>query len=335
VSLEPARSARRALPVAIALTAGGCAWNLPQSSLVAHSDYARAILHVYAIIVWVAVGIATLVAAILIWVLLRYRGGVGAPLPRQIRGHSALEIAWTIAPAIVLLVIAVPTIEVVFRTQAPAPPGALEVVVHARQWWWDFEYPSLGVTTANEPHLPLGRPVTLRLEGDDVIHSFWVPGLGGKRDVVPGRTNVITFTPDTPGEYPGQCAEFCGTSHANMGMRVFVDPPDAFARWVAGQRSAPVEPAGDEAAQGKTVFARNACVGCHTIRGVSGGVLGPDLTHFGSRTTLAGGLLANTAANVAAWVRDPGALKPGAKMPNLGLSEADARALAQYLVGLK
>jgi cytochrome c oxidase subunit 2 len=182
--------------------------------------------------------------------------------------------------------------------------------------------------------VPVGRPIALTLDGPDVIHSFWVPHLGGKRDVVPGRLNRLTFTADAPGEYRGQCAEFCGLSHANMGMRVIVDPPEVFAQWVAAQQATPAEPAG-LAAEGKAIFLRSACVGCHTIRGVSTGALGPDLTTFGSRRTLAAGMLPNTVDTVAAWLKDPPALKPGSKMPALALSDAQALALATYLLSLK
>jgi len=317
-----------------ALPLGGCAWDGPMSTLVARSDLNVAILHLYAIIAWLCAGIAAVVFAVLAWVLYRYRARHGA-VPSQARGHGALEIAWTIAPALVLLVIAIPTIQVVFRTQSQAVPrGSLEVTVRAWQWWWEFDYPALGLVTANELHLPAGRTVVLTLDGPDVIHSFWVPQLGGKRDVVPGRANRITLTPSAPGEYWGQCAEFCGASHANMRMRVFVDTPEAFDRWVAAQQAAPAEPSGD-AAQGKDLFTKSACVGCHTIRGVSTGALAPDLTHFASRTTMGAGLWPNTTDNVARWVKDPPALKPGAKMPDLGLSDEQTRAIAAYLESLK
>jgi cytochrome c oxidase subunit 2 len=304
------------------------------STVAGRSDLARDILHVYGIITWVTAGIALVVGAALAWVLLRFRERPGAPLPPQTRGHTLLEIAWTVAPAFILLAIAIPTIQVIFRTQAAPSPKALEVLVRGRQWWWEFRYPTLDLATANELHLPAGRPVVLKLEGPDVIHSFWVPQLGGKRDVIPGRLNQITLTPDAPGEYWGQCAEFCGASHANMLMRVLVEAPETFERWVAAQRATPAEPAGP-AAEGKAIFARSACVGCHTIRGVSAGVLGPDLTTFGSRRTLGAGILPNTPENVAAWVRNPVAFKPGVKMPALGLSEAEARAVAAYLESLK
>jgi cytochrome c oxidase subunit 2 len=230
----------------------------------------------------------------------------------------------------------VPTLDVTFRSQSQAKPrDALEVVVRGYQWWWEFAYPSLGVVTANELHLPAGRPIVFTLEGPDVIHSFWVPRLGGKRDVVPGRGNTLTLTADVPGELWGQCAEFCGASHANMGLRVTVVSAADFDRWIAAQRAAAVEPSGGDALAGKTLFAQSACVGCHTVRGVSASTLGPDLTHFGSRRTLGAGMFPNTPERVAAWVRDAPALKPGVKMPPFPLSDAQARALAAYLASLK
>ena len=320
--------------LAVALGLGGCARDGPMTTLIPRSDFARSILHVYGIITWVAVAIALIVAVVLAWVLVRFRARVDAPLPPQTRGHTALEIGWTIAPALVLLAIAVPTIQVIFRTQAAPLRTALQITVVAHQWWWEFRYPALEVVTANELHVPAGQPVALTLDGPDVIHSFWVPQLGGKRDVVPGRLNRLAFTADAPGEYRGQCAEFCGLSHANMGMRVVVDEPAAFERWVGAQRAAPAEPTG-LAAEGKAIYARSACVGCHTIRGVSTGALGPDLTTFGSRRTLAAGMFPSTVETVAAWLRNPTALKPGSKMPALGLTDDQARAVAAYLVSLK
>jgi len=323
----------RALIVVLLL--GGCAWDGPMSTVVARSDLARSILSVYGIITWASAIIGVLVFVVLGWILLRFRDRPGGPLPRQIHGHALLEIAWTIAPALVLLIIAIPTIQVIFRTQGvAAPTSALTVTVRGWQWWWEFRYPTLDVVTANELHLPVGRPIVLDLEGPDVIHSFWVPQLGGKRDVVPGRVNRIVLTPEKAGEYWGQCAEFCGASHANMQLRVIVEEPAAFDRWVAAQKAPAPEPTGDAVA-GKELFARHACVGCHTIRGVAAGALGPDLTHFGSRALFGAGLWTTTPDNVAAWIKNPPALKPGSRMPNLGLNDADANALAVYLISLK
>ncbi|HEU5194248.1 MAG TPA: cytochrome c oxidase subunit II [Methylomirabilota bacterium] len=326
---------RAALVLAAIVVLGGCAFDGPMSTLVARSDLNRSILGVYKIITWATAIIGVLVFTLLAIVLVRYRDRPGAGVPRQIHGHTVLEISWTIAPALILLIIAIPTIQVIFRTQSAATPkDALEVTVRGWQWWWEFRYPSLDVVTANEVHLPTGRPVVFKIEGADVIHSFWIPQLGGKRDVVPGRVNRITLTPEATGEYMGQCAEFCGVSHANMMLRVIVVVPAAFERWVAAQKAPAPEPAGDAAA-GKEIFARSACVGCHTIRDVSAGVLGPDLTHFGSRKLFGAGLWPTNVENVAAWVKDPPKLKPGSKMPNLNLSEADSKAVAAFLVGLK
>jgi cytochrome c oxidase subunit 2 len=329
------RRSPRTLLAVIALLAGGCAFDTPQTTLVPRSDFARSILYVYGITTWIALGISLLVFVVLAVALLRFRARPGGPLPSQTRGHTLLEISWTIAPALVLLVIAIPTIQIIFRTQGrAAPKDAIEINVRGWQWWWEFRYPAFDVAVANEPHLPVGRPVVFNLEGPDVIHSFWIPPLGGKRDVVPGRLNRLSFVPDTPGEYPGQCAEFCGASHALMGMRVIVEPPDRFEQWLAAQRAPAAEPTGD-AAEGKTIFAGRACVGCHTVRGVSTGALGPDLTHFGSRAWMAGGVLPINVDTVAAWVKDPARYKPAVKMPALGLTDAEARAVATYLVGLK
>ena len=327
--------ARVALAMVTAL-AGGCAWDGPMSTVVARSDLNRSILSVYSIITWASVIIAAVVFAVLALILLRFRARADeAALPPQVRGHTALELAWTIGPALILLVIAIPTIQVIFRTQTTAAPeNALEVTVRGWQWWWEFRYPTLDVVTANELHLPVGRPVVFTLDGPDVIHSFWVPQLGGKRDVIPGRLNRLAFTPERVGEYWGQCAEFCGASHANMRLRVIVEEPAAFERWVAAQKASPPEPSG-AAAEGKSIYTRNACVGCHTIRGVSAGTLGPDLTHFGSRQLFGAGLWPVTPDHVVAWLKDPPALKPGSKMPNLGLSDDDAKALAAYLIDLK
>jgi cytochrome c oxidase subunit 2 len=305
------------------------------STLVAGSDLARDVLSLYGLITWISVGIGLLVFVLLGYALLRFRDRPGAALPVQSHGRPWLEIAWTIGPAIVLLVIAVPTLQVIFRTQTQAKPGdALEVVVRGYQWWWEFSYPSLGVTTANELHVPAGRRVLFTLEGPDVIHSFWIPVFGGKRDIVPGRTNAIALIPEKPGDYWGQCAEFCGTSHANMGLRVVVESAAAFERWAARERAPAVEPAGD-AAPGKAIFAGSACVGCHTVRGVSTGTLGPDLTHFGSRTTLGAGMFPNTPERLAAWVKNAPALKPGVKMPPFALTDEQAKALSAYLMSLK
>jgi cytochrome c oxidase subunit 2 len=326
-------SGRYAIVIA-AVALGACAWDGPQTTLVPRSDLTRSIHGLYGIITAATLAIGAIVLVLLAWILLRFRDRPDAPLPRQIRGHALLEIGWTVAPALVLLVIAVPTIQIIFRTQGTADPQALAITVIGKQWWWEFRYPALDVVTANELHVPSGRPVVLTLDSTDVIHSFWVPQVAAKRDVIPGRLNRITFVADQPGEYWGQCAEFCGTSHANMMLRLFVDSEGEFERWVAAQKAPPPEPTG-AAADGKAIYAASACVGCHTIRGVSAGRLGPDLTHYGSRTTLGAGMFPNTSETLVAWLKNPAAMKPGAKMPSLGLSDDQTRVLASYLLSLK
>src|SRR5262249_30776325 len=227
-----------------------------------------------------------------------FRERPGAPVPRQTHGHTPLEVGWTVAFALVLLVIGIPTIRIIFRTQEAPAATTFKVDVAGKQWWWEFKYPDLHIATANELHLPVGQTVAFALHAPDVIHSFWIPGLGGKRDVVPHRVNHITMTPEQPGEYLGQCAEYCGLSHANMRFRVIVHPKGEFEQWAKAQQAAPVEPKDPLAQQGKEIFSQSACVGCHTIAGVSAGQIAPDLTHFASRRTFAGSMMPSTPDNV-------------------------------------
>ncbi len=249
-----------------------------------------------------------------------------------------MEIAWTLAPAVILVFVAVPTVRTIFATAGEAPADALKVDVIGHQWWWEFRYPELGLVTANELHLPLGRSVQLSITSADVIHSFWAPTLGGKRDAIPGRVNRIAFRADSVGDYSGQCAEFCGASHANMRLRVVVDSDSGFGRWATVQLAGPAAPApGTLAERGKAVFARSACLGCHTIQGVSPGIIGPNLTHVGSRTTLASGLFPNDSAHLASWIADAPSLKPGSLMTRMQppLTDADIAALVAYLASLR
>src|SRR5205823_8251192 len=191
------------------------------------------------------------------------------------------------------------TIQTIFRSQSGFPKDALKVEVIGHQWWWEFRYPELGVVTASELHVPLRRSVVVDIQSADVIHSFWFPAIGGKRDAIPGHTNHIWFTPNLTGTFPGQCAEFCGMSHANMRMKLMVDTPEGFAAWVAGQKAAAVEPDSTTlAGKGRAIFAGEACIGCHTVTGVSAGVIGPNLTHVASRTGIAGDMYPNDSLHV-------------------------------------
>jgi cytochrome c oxidase subunit 2 len=332
------RALRPALAIAIlTLSAAGCGLlDSRATTLAPRSDFGALSHRIFLQILGWDTAIFLVVQGLLLFAVFRFRERDPAAVPRQVRGHAGLELAWTLIPAVILTFIAFPTVAAIFRTQAVPPRDALRVRVIGHQWWWEFQYPDLGVTTASDLHLPAGRPVSLEISGADVIHSFWVPQLGGKRDAIPGRGTRLLFTPSAPGEYYGQCAEFCGASHANMRQRALVQAPEAFAAWVAQQRApAAAPPDGSPAAAGLQVYRTSACVGCHTIRDVSGGVVGPDLTHFGSRATIAGGMLANTPDDLARWLKDPPAVKPGSLMPNLGLSDADVATLVAYLRSLR
>jgi cytochrome c oxidase subunit 2 len=328
-----------AIQVAIALTIAGCsAADRPMTTLAPKSDLAQAILNLfYDVTIWDGIiFLIVIVAFILAVFVFSSRVGEASP-PSTASSDLGLEIAWTLGPAMVLLMISVPTIRTIFRSQpAVAPTGALEITVIAHQWWWEFQYPD-GAKTSNELHIPLNRPIRLHLQSADIIHSFWVPQLGGKRDVVPGQINELTFVATVPGVYVGQCAEFCGLSHANMRFQTFVDSPEDFAKWDKAQLAPPAAPPANNqlASDGARIFADSPCTTCHMVHGVSKGYIGPDLTHFGSRTTLAAGVLQNTPENVARWIENPQEIKPGANMPALLLPGPKMNALVAYLESLK
>ncbi len=326
------------LPVALA----ACGGPFPQSTLRPAGDLTFTIDHLFRLIVWLAAGVFVVVEGLLVYAVIRFRARPAAgeeersPAERA-HGNTVLEVSWTLAPVVILTIVAVPTIRTIIRTEGRHPPGALEVSVTGHQWWWEFHYPDDSIVTANELHIPVGRPIEVSVTSADVIHSFWTPRLAAKRDAIPGRTNHITFTADSVGTFPGQCAEFCGASHANMGLRVMVDDSATFTAWVADQKRPPV-PADSMSAlaqRGAEFFKTKGCVACHTIEGISVGTLGPNLTHVGSRTTIAAGTLPNTAEGLARWLRDPPAVKPDSKMPNLQLKDDEVAALAAYLQSLK
>jgi cytochrome c oxidase subunit II len=320
----------------------GCATGreLPMTTLSPKSDLAEWIYHLFIqVTLWDALILAIVVTAFILAVFVfSTRVGEAAP-PSSAASDLGLEVAWTVGPALILLMISIPTVRTIFRSQPRFPPaGSLEIKVISHQWWWEFNYPDTGVETADELHIPTGRPIRLHLLSDDVIHSFWVPQLGGKRDVVPGQMNELTLEAFVPGTYLGQCAEFCGLSHANMRFRVMVETPDQFASWEKSELAAPAaanQNASPAATAGAKIFANSPCTTCHRIDGVSKGYIGPDLSHFGTRTTLAGGVLSNTPANVAKWVTDPEAIKPGTQMPRLGLVGEQLNDLVAYLESLK
>ncbi len=322
----------------LSLTALGCGGPFPQTTLHPRSDFGSAIDRLFTDILGWAVVVFAIVEALLVYTLIRYRHRPGGPAPKPLHGHTALEIAWTLAPAFILLFIAVPTMRTIFVTAGEAPASALKVDVVGHQWWWEYRYPDLGIVTASELHVPVGQPVQLSITSADVIHSFWAPGLGGKRDAIPGHVTRIAFRADSTGDYSGQCAEFCGVSHANMRLRVFVDGDAAFQAWVKRQQGGPAPIAkGSLAARGREVFSRNACIGCHTMAGVpvAKGVVGPNLTHVGSRSTIAGGIFPNDSLHLARWIADAPSLKPGSLMTKMLLGDADLAALVAYLQSMR
>jgi len=329
------------LLLVVLMMATSCGWSLwdsPMTTVRPRSDFGRWIDEIFMLISWWTLGIFIAVEGALLYCCWRFRDRPGAAMPKQVHGHNLLEVSWTVAFAVVLLIIGIPTIRIIFRTQEAPAATDLRVDVAGHQWWWEFKYPDYKITTANELHLPGGRTVAFYLHAPDVIHSFWIPGLGGKRDVVPHRVNRIIMTPDvhtTTTEYIGQCAEYCGMSHANMRFRAIVHPKGEFEDWVKAQQAPPVDSKDALAQQGKEIFTKSACVGCHTINGVSLGQIGPDLTHFASRHTFAGSLMKTTPENLAKWVENPGHMKPGALMPNLGLTGEQSKAVAAYLLSLK
>ena len=326
------------------LLAAGCERSnlrkYPQTIFHPTTEYAERVIKLQDLTLYLGVAVGILVFLLLAFIITRFRYRPGMPEPQQTHGNTTLELAWTLIPAIILAVIAVPTVQTIFATQAPAPANALTVNVVGWQWWWEFRYPINGgrdtVLTANEIHVPVGTPVQLRMTAGDVLHSFWVPQIGGKRDLIPNKVNTIVFTPREPGLYLGQCAEFCGDSHALMKMRLIAHTPADYREWLRNEASPAMEPADSSVALGKKLVTQGACAGCHLIKGTPMvGRIGPNLTHFGRRRTMAAGLMENNAENLTAWLHNPPAVKPGAKMPNLGLKDEEIRYIVAYLQSLQ
>jgi len=279
----------------------------------------------------------TFVVAALVRGVARVRSGEPAPSDRQLSRGVAVAVGATVVILIALLVVSVWTGRSVASLHASS---AVTIEVTGHQWWWEIAYddavPSRRVVTANEIHVPLHRPVVLKVTSRDVIHSFWAPNLQGKRDLIPGYTTAIWFQADRPGLFRGQCAEFCGLQHAHMAFDIVAEPEVNFHRWLDGMRQSAPEPHTDEQARGREIFMTRRCGGCHTVTGTAAhGQVAPDLTHVATRSTLGAGTLPNTPEHLAGWVRDPQASKPGNQMPANPLSADEDRALLAYLEMLK
>jgi cytochrome c oxidase subunit 2 len=409
--LRPRRLTKAALTVALA-TLAGCVQN-PNSIFHSRTEFNREVGSLFTLLIWLGVIVFVFTELMLIYTIWKYRSRPGKPRePEQVHGNTRLEILWTVIPAVVLAIIAVPTVRTIFKTQGDARSDALQIEVIGHQWWWEFRYPQYNVTTANEVYLPIGRTVNFALKTVDVIHSFWIPGLGGKRDMVNQRTNHLWFTPDSTTEdaFNGFCAEYCGTSHANMRFKAFTVTPEQFASWVAHQgqpavfNPAPATPAAPaapaqtrpgqsatarpttspttpaatppatptvaqagfigfgrermpahtiprtpipaeiafdttlvgDAARGAQLVAFGTCIACHAINGVPTmkAHVGPDLTHVGSRLTIAGGLFPNDKRHLGSWIKNSRAMKPGVLMQTLGKGQVDPILKTTLSVGL-
>jgi cytochrome c oxidase subunit 2 len=298
------------------------------------SAYSMLVLAVCAVIF-------VIVAGLLVYTVMRFRRrrGDDRQEPPQIYGSNQIELAWTVIPILIVFVLSLVTARTIAEIQnATPPPKALQVTVVGHQWWWEIRYPELGIVTANELHVPVSdpaqpRPAFLKLESADVAHSFWVPQLAGKTDVIPNRDNRMWIDAMTPGTYLGNCAEYCGTQHAKMLIRVIVHPAGEFEKWAAAQQNAAADDV--QAKAGHDIFFSTSCVNCHTIRGTgANGKVGPDLTHLMSRQTLGSGAGLNTPEKLRAWVRNPQGLKQGCYMPDMQLTDEEMDQLVRYLLTL-
>ncbi|MEO6525794.1 MAG: cytochrome c oxidase subunit II [Gemmatimonadaceae bacterium] len=404
-----------ALPAVAAVAFTACDARYPNSVFTRHTEFNRDVAYLFDILIYLGTAVFIFVEAILLYAIFRYRRRSENDRPEHVHGNTTLEILWTAIPALILAFIAVPTVRTIFKTQAPVKAGALQVEVIGHQWWWEFRYPEYKITTANELYLPIGRTVNFKLTSEDVLHSFWIPQLGGKRDLITNHPNYLWFTPDSLGvqAWNGMCVEYCGASHANMRFKAFTVTPAEFAQWAAhqaapaafgavappapagaasasapvpapvavpnglraagaatrpdsmaghnmaamGAAAAPVQQAGyvsfpreklpahvvpstptpaalryndalvGDAERGRALLSggQGGCVGCHMINGnpVMMGVIGPNLTHVGSRTSIAGGLFPNDTKHLARWIKNARAMKPGVLMMTLGKGEFD------------
>ncbi len=371
------------LAVTLLLTASSWAENKPSPTpnmFAPVSTPAQQEFEMSLFVLGITAGILVVVGGIWAYVVWKYRQKEESDVePAQVYGSPQVELAWTIIPVIIVVVLFLTTARMIFAIQDnPKPKNALDVTVVGHQFWWEFRYPKYGVVVANELHVPMSTkerpiPTFMKLQSADVWHSFWVPQLAGKVDSIPDHINEMWIDPHVPGVYVGQCGQFCGVEHAKMLLRVYVDTPDQFQRWMTSQQQpgmiqlgntptdavqsgvvpaampmpAPGQPSGDQAAgngsaamaeaqAGKIVFQTNACINCHAIQGsAANGRFGPDLTHFGGRDTLGSGAVPNTVSNLKAWIRNPSDLKEGALMPPMQLNETQLEQVSVYLSTLK
>jgi cytochrome c oxidase subunit 2 len=312
------------------------------STLAPASTPAHQIFDLSIFVIAITGGIFVVVGGLLAVALYRFRSRktdtVGEPA--QIYGSMQIELAWTVVPVLIVVILFLTTARIIFSIQdAPKPTSALDVTVIGHQFWWEFRYPKYGVVTANELHIPVSSDALpgatfLKLTSADVNHSFWIPQLAGKTDLIANHVNTMWMDPRIPGIYLGQCAQFCGSQHAMMLLRVYVDTPEQFGAWIRNQQQAARQDPAVEV--GRKVFVRQACMNCHTVSGTAAtGRFGPDLTHLMSRATLASGAIDNTPANLRQWIKSPDTFKRGALMPAMQLNDEQLDQVTAYLETLK
>src|SRR6266481_557480 len=331
----------------ILLAAGLCnAASPPDNSVPSifdpRSTPAESIYHLSRFVLAITGLIFLVVFGLLTYAIVRFRSRDANPKhePAQVYGSTQIELAWTIIPILIVVVLFLATARVIHTVQdAPEPPSAVEVTAIGHQFWWEFRYPKLGIVTANELHIPVSdlahpTPTFLKLLSADTDHSFWVPQLAGKTDLIPNHPNSMWMDPHRVGVFLGQCAQYCGTQHAKMLLRVSVDTPQDFDAWVRSQQQPVIQD--EKVIAGKRVFETTACINCHAISGTAAnGRFGPDLTHLMSRQTIASGAAENTTENLHTWIQNPDAIKPGSLMPAMKLSDPDLDALTGYLETLR
>jgi len=302
------------------------------------STPARSILHLSTFVLTITGLIFVVVFTLLVYSISKFRArsADAHSEPAQVYGSTQIELAWTIIPVLIVVVLFMATARVIHAMQdAPEPTNAVQVTVIGHQFWWEYRYPKLGVVTANELHIPVSdpahpTPTFLQLLSADTDHSFWIPELAGKTDLVPNHPNRMWMDPEHTGVFVGQCAQYCGTQHAKMLLRVSVDTPEDFEQWIREQHQPAVPD--ERVAAGRRVFETTACINCHAVNGtVANGRFGPDLTHLMSRTTIAAGAALNTPENLSLWIKNPEAIKRGSLMPAMQLSQSDLDALVDYL----
>jgi len=338
---KPSTSRRSSLSLLFALVLpillSACTWGGNHSPLNPASGPTETVNRLWWIMFWMSIVIEALVAGLVIISLIRFRRKAGDPDPVQISGNTRIEIAWTIAPAMILVVLLVLTLTTMVNISEPKGT-TMRVTVTGHQWWWEFDYQGMNIVTGNEMHIPLDEPVHIDLRSTDVIHSFWVPSLAGKRDAIPGHDNTLWISARKPGTYRGECTEFCGPEHANMNFIVVAQPRAEFDAWVKQQQAPAVSDQTGFAADGRDLVqnASVACIACHTINGTNlKAKVGPNLTHIGTRQYIAAGTLENNQQNLMRWIHNPQEVKPENKMIIPPYDDDTVRKIVAYLQSLK